>query len=248
MLKPPASSLPGVTDTLDFVKNLWGSMSIPGATGTGMPGMPGMPSLGGMASPAMSTEELDKRITDLKAVETWLNMNLTMLRGTIQALEVQRGTLAALKSMGDSMADAMRQSGADKMPANPFAAFFTPPVQPTDARSARPAGAPSAASGARPASGGDTAQPGAAPNAGTETGAAVQAAMGWWNLMQDQFRQAVATAMTPAAPAANAHADAAPPAPAAAQPDAAPAPAPDAGGNDGIGTRIRTPRPKADKA
>jgi hypothetical protein len=30
MLKPPAANMPGMTDTLDFVKNLWGSMNLPG--------------------------------------------------------------------------------------------------------------------------------------------------------------------------------------------------------------------------
>jgi len=30
MLKPSAPAMPGMTDTLDFVKNLWGSMQIPG--------------------------------------------------------------------------------------------------------------------------------------------------------------------------------------------------------------------------
>ncbi|WP_449406091.1 PhaM family polyhydroxyalkanoate granule multifunctional regulatory protein, partial [Massilia phosphatilytica] len=68
-----------MTDTLDFVKNLWGSMQIPG---TGLPGMPGM------ATPPMSTDDLDKRIADLEAVESWPNLDLTMLRGTIQALDV----------------------------------------------------------------------------------------------------------------------------------------------------------------
>jgi hypothetical protein len=68
----------------------------------------------------MSTEDLDKRIADLKAVESWLNMNVTMLRGTIQTMEVQRATLSTLKSMGASMAEAMRQSGvsAEKMAGN----------------------------------------------------------------------------------------------------------------------------------
>ena len=36
MLKPPAPSIPGMTDTLDFVKNLWGSMNLPGTNMSGM--------------------------------------------------------------------------------------------------------------------------------------------------------------------------------------------------------------------
>lgn len=65
-------------------------------------GWPGFQSAGGsMASMAMPTTdpaELEKRIADLKTVEQWLDFNLTLLRTTIQGLEIQRGTLLALKA------------------------------------------------------------------------------------------------------------------------------------------------------
>ena len=130
MLKPP---MPGMTDTLEFVKNLWGGMQIPGT----MPGMPPLPGAG------MSVEDLDKKIADLKAVEAWLTLNQNMLHGTIQALEIQRGTLATLKAMGDSMAQAMGQTKVGESTVAPFAQFFaqmaqtatppapTPPTPPT---------------------------------------------------------------------------------------------------------------------
>lgn len=227
MLKPPSSNIPGMTDTLEFVKNLWGNMNIPGA----------MPGMGGAAA---STDELDKKIADMKAVEAWLNMNLSMLRGTIQALEVQRNTIATLKSMGESMAQAMGQ-GADK--AAPFAQFFaqaTPAPQPEPARQEQPAGA----ANAEP-------PPGAA---------AMPAAVAWWNLLQDQFKQAVTSAMSPEAmagaaamaqDAAKRFAEAA--TPPAAKPEA-PA-AQDGSGNEGGGgsaqpgtARPRAPRPRPEKA
>jgi hypothetical protein len=208
MLKPSAPAMPGVTDTLEFVKNLWGSMQIPG---TGMPGMPGM---AGIAAPPMSTEDLDKRIADLKAVESWLNLNLSMLRGTIQALEVQRGTLMTLKTMGASMAEAMRQSGvsAEKMASMPFSPFFG--AQGQGGAAAKPApGAPAAktdtpkAPDAAAASSGGSAQPGTtAPQSaatadvqGNPAAMAMPAAVAWWNMLQEQFTQAVTNAMTPSA-------------------------------------------------
>ena len=210
MLKPSAPAMPGVTDTLEFVKNLWGSMQIPG---TGLPGMPGM---AGIAAPPMSTEDLDKRIADLKAVESWLNLNLSMLRGTIQALEVQRGTLMTLKTMGASMAEAMRQSGvsAEKMASMPFSPFFGAQAQggaaakPAPGAPAAKAQAPKAPDAAAAGSGG-TAQPGtAAPQAagaadaqGNPAAMAMPAAVAWWNMLQEQFTQAVASAMTPSTPA-----------------------------------------------
>jgi hypothetical protein len=262
MLKPSAP-MPGMTDTLDFVKNLWGSMQIPG---TGMPGMPGMP---GIATPPMSTEDLDKRIADLKAVESWLNLNLSMLRGTIQTMEVQRGTLATLKSMSASMAEAMRQSGvsAEKLAATPFASFFGAPSQGSAAAKTAPAapaakpGAPAPAPAAPTApgagNGGGTAQPGtAAPQLSGTADAqnnpaamAMPAAVAWWNMLQDQFTQAVASAMTPA--------PAAPAAPAAegtkaVAPKEGQQPANGRGANGGDGHSVangktRASRTKADK-
>jgi hypothetical protein len=260
MLKPSAPAMPGVTDTLEFVKNLWGSMQIPG---TGMPGMPGM---AGIAAPPMSTEDLDKRIADLKAVESWLNLNLSMLRGTIQALEVQRGTLMTLKTMGASMAEAMRQSGvsAEKMASMPFPSFFGAQAQGGGAAKPAP-GAPAAKADARPdapkapaaaAGSGGTAQPGTAapqsagtPDAqGNPAAAAMPAAVAWWNMLQEQFTQAVANAMTPsAAPSATSGQEGVG-APKAEPPKTASktVAAPPAEGN-GNGKTARTSRTKTDK-
>lgn len=167
MLKPPSQNVPGMTDTLEFVKNLWGGMGVPGMGPLASPGL---------GAPALSTDDLDKRITDLKAVESWLNLNLSMLRTSIQALEVQRGTLAALKSMSDSMAQAMGQQGDQTASLPPFSAFFN--------------AAGTQQAGTAPPPG--TAQPG--PD-GTAADAAMPAAMAWWNLLQDQFSKAVASAM-----------------------------------------------------
>ena len=49
--------------------------------------------------PLLDPNEIEKRIADLKSVETWLNMNLNVLRMTIQGLEMQKATLAAFQSM-----------------------------------------------------------------------------------------------------------------------------------------------------
>ena len=183
MLNQP---MPGMTDTLEFVKNLWGGMNIPGA----MPGMGGMP----MPGAGLSVDDLDKKIADLKAVESWLNLNLGMLRGSIQALEIQRGTLATLKAMGDSMAQAMSQTGAASDAAMaPFAHFFAQAAQ-----AAAPATTKPADSVASPPPPSAAASATAAPPQGAEAPhAGMPAAVAWWNLLQDQFRQAVASAMPP---------------------------------------------------
>ena len=183
MLKPQMPNIPGaaaMSDTLDFVKNLWGSMSVPGI------------SIPGMAAPTLSVDELDKKIADLKAVESWLNVNVAMLRGTVQALEVQRGTIATLKSMGAALSNAVKQPGANEksvLAAAPYAsAFFSQPaVEPTPKVEAKPEPTIAAAP---------------APQAAKESTAAAPAAAAmanpavWWNLLQDQFKQAVTTAMS----------------------------------------------------
>ena len=68
-----------------------------------------------MVTPTLDDDELERRITDLRAVEGWLKMNLTMLQSTIQGLEVQRATIVAVKAM-------QTPGGAEAMAAmNPFA-------------------------------------------------------------------------------------------------------------------------------
>ena len=86
-------------DPLDFIKNMWGNM------GFGLPGM---------VTPTLDTDELDKRISELKTVEGWLKTNLGMLQMTIQGLEMQRATLAAMRAMSES-------AGSADANANPFA-------------------------------------------------------------------------------------------------------------------------------
>jgi hypothetical protein len=53
-------------------------------------------------APTLSEEEIDKRVQELKAVLFWLEQNATALKATIQALEVQKMTLSALKGMNVS--------------------------------------------------------------------------------------------------------------------------------------------------
>jgi hypothetical protein len=208
MSTPQMPNLPGaavMTDTLDFVKSLWGSMGVPG-----------------LASPTLSLDELDKKINDLKAVESWLNLNTAMLRSSIQALEVQRGTIATLKSMGQSLAETMQQKPPGRPDKsffeanNPYAAAFFQHLDPSKGQARAPEPSPSrpAPMPAAPSAATQPSQPApaaAAPKADEgnpkpDLAAAAAAQMAnpaiWWNLLQEQFKQAVSTAMTPEAKAA----------------------------------------------
>ena len=66
---------------------------------------PQMPSLSSWIAPTMSVEDVEKRIKELKSVQFWLEQNSRALTATIQALEVQKMTLATLEGMNVSMSD-----------------------------------------------------------------------------------------------------------------------------------------------
>lgn len=88
------------SDPMEFLKSLWGN--------TGMP-------LPGLVTPTLDTNELEKRIADLKAVEGWLKTNLGMLQMTIQGLEMQRATLSAIHAISQTTSNATPSPGS-----NPF--------------------------------------------------------------------------------------------------------------------------------
>ena len=157
--------LPGagaMHDTLEFVRNMWGAMKIPG-----------------MSMPSMSPDDINKQITDLKAVESWLQMNMNMLRTTIQTLEVQSATLSALQTMGQSFSGAgSSRSAFDSKPSfeSPFNKSFDKPADTSadaseQATFATPDPTAFAAQFANPAM--------------------------WWNTVQDQFAQAVNQVVAP---------------------------------------------------
>ena len=181
-----------MTDPLGFIRKLWASMHVPG-----------------MVAPPMSVDELDKKIQDLKTVESWLTVNMNMLRGTIQTLEVQRATLSALQSIGESFAQhaqhaqqaATGHSDDTAGEARPVWGWPMPSAKAADEankeepakEAAAEAAAQTAAESPQAASNDKPAESGAANTAGTPfANPAV-----WWNLLQDQFKQAVSKAVQP---------------------------------------------------
>jgi hypothetical protein len=93
----------------DFLQNL--------AKGTSE-AVPQMPNLANWIAPTLNVEELEKRITELKAVHFWLEQNSKALGATVQALEVQKMTLATLKGMNfnfSDMANALKLKAADSV-------------------------------------------------------------------------------------------------------------------------------------
>jgi hypothetical protein len=90
--------LPGLGQTGDMANNpLFASMEMMRKAFAGLAGPAGMGAGVGMA-PSMNPEELERKIAELKSVENWLKLNLSMLSSTIQGMEVQLATIATLKS------------------------------------------------------------------------------------------------------------------------------------------------------
>jgi hypothetical protein len=184
-----------VGDSLDLMKKMWG-----------MTGLPGIPSPGNLASmavripqqlpsmlaPTLDVNELERRINDLRAVEQWLELNASMLRTTIQSLEVQRATISTLKGLGGAMLSPMSYMNGGKAAAAPAE---TPPEvalgiaamreQEQAAIKRRKRAAKKRAKAAHPPTVADAPLNPAA----------------WWNTLQDQFTKiASAATATPEEP------------------------------------------------
>jgi len=165
----------------DFLQNL--------AKGAGQ-GIPQLPNLGNWVAPTINVEELEKRIDELKAVQFWLDQNAAALKATIQALEVQKMTLATLKGMNFSMGDlanAFKLKAADTMKS------FTAAAAPAAEAAAQPAPPPRAAprqSSRKPA----------AKSAGKSAAApGVVDPMQWWGALTQQFQDIASSAIKDAA-------------------------------------------------
>ena len=100
-------TIPEFNQSLEMFKTMWGQGAA-GQAGQFPFTADASKAAGGFASafPGLDVDELEKRIKDLKSVENWLNLNLNLLKSTIQGLEVQHATMMALKSFGDAVSAA----------------------------------------------------------------------------------------------------------------------------------------------
>jgi hypothetical protein len=100
-------TIPEFNQSLEMFKTMWGQGAA-GQAGQFPFTTDASKAAGGFGSafPGMDVDELEKRIKDLKSVENWLNLNLNILKSTIQGLEVQHATMMALKSFGDAVSAA----------------------------------------------------------------------------------------------------------------------------------------------
>lgn len=191
--------LPGLGQSGEQAANpLLASMEMMRQAFAGLAGSGGF-SAGMPMTPSMNPEDLEKRIAELKTVENWLKLNLSMLSSTIQGMEVQLATIATLRSFASSMSQTQQATGVDAPSALEVMLGLRPQTR-TSQTDTRQESAPTARSEPAPepvaASSTPTDNQPAAPAADAST-AAPAAARAWWDMLQKQFNQvAAATAAT----------------------------------------------------
>ncbi len=147
-----------------------------------------LPGIGQWVAPTLDPKELEKRISELRTVQFWLEQNASMLGATIQALEVQRMTLSTLQTMNVQMGD-LRESLKIKMPA--------PSPEPAPERSPAPSawGAPAPRPEAAPAVAAAPAEASPAEPGSNAPAAPAVDPLQWWGALTQQFAQLATSAM-----------------------------------------------------
>jgi hypothetical protein len=69
-------------DLFEWMQKMWNPMSFPAVPG--------------MLTPTADIGEIERKIAELKTVETWLTMNVGFVQMTIKTLEMQKAALDAL--------------------------------------------------------------------------------------------------------------------------------------------------------
>lgn len=190
--------LPGFGQSGDAATNpLLASLEMMRKAFAGLGGPAGMS--GGLGlSPPMNPEELERKIAELKSVENWLKLNLSMLSSTIQGMEVQLATIATLKSfMAASSAGSANPQASSTQAAPPswFSGWPTASAQPQSnpQTQAQPEAQPQAATAAASVDRDATASGAEQTTQGdAATAAAAPAAQAWWDMLQQQFGQVAA--------------------------------------------------------
>jgi hypothetical protein len=68
-------------DLFEFMQKMWNPLSFP---------------IPGMFTPTANVGEIEKKIGELRTVETWLTMNIGFVQMTIKTLEMQKAALESL--------------------------------------------------------------------------------------------------------------------------------------------------------
>lgn len=112
-------------EAMEFFQKMWNPLGLP------MPGMPGAAGAAPNAAQGMppfmpfppnamnpfatfDPAEVERKITEFKAIEIWLNMQIGMLQMTIKTLEMQKASLEALRAQTQSSSGAAHGTSAKR--------------------------------------------------------------------------------------------------------------------------------------
>lgn len=98
-------------DALEFMQRMWNPLgiAIPGfaAPASGTPSAPAQPAAPAMPFPmpaamfaALDPAEIDRKIAELRIVENWLTMSVSMMQMSIKTMELQKASLLAMRGGG----------------------------------------------------------------------------------------------------------------------------------------------------
>jgi hypothetical protein len=105
----PAESPQGLPftpqDALAFMQRMWNPLGVP-IPGLATPATPpGVPAAGALPFPnpammfaALDPAEVERKINELRVIESWLTMSLSMMQMSIRTLELQKASLEALSA------------------------------------------------------------------------------------------------------------------------------------------------------
>ena len=192
--------LPGLGQSGEHAANpLLASMEMMRQAFAGLAGTGGFSS-GMPMAPSMNPEDLEKRISELKTVENWLKLNLSMLSSTIQGMEVQLATIATLRSFAASVSQTQQTTGADTPTALEVMLGLRPQTRTSQSETKQetppekpqpPAQEPEESATVKASA------PQATGATQDESSNVPAAAKAWWDMLQKQFGQvAAATAAT----------------------------------------------------
>jgi len=174
----PFGSFPGMTGFPqgDMMEKMWDMMKLnPFAAAAAPGGSPSLSMMSDMLAPLTNVEELDKRIKDMRAVEQWLKLNLNMLQSAIQALEVQRATLATLRAFGAFAQSSVEKAKTSSTASSSASGWPAPPPEKPKAQA--------------------ESQPGTEAPSESGVNDASFDPSGWWNMLQSQFNSLATLAM-----------------------------------------------------
>ena len=89
----------GSKDWFEQFQKMWNPMNFP---------------FPGMVQPTLDPEEIEKKIAELKAVESWLKMNIGMVEMTINTMEMQKATLETIRESAQQAGTASQRTEGDK--------------------------------------------------------------------------------------------------------------------------------------